>query len=125
MKSSYNRLQKSKHSLYGQANSKKNSNASSAIYREIGETLRGYTQRRSNKNSHGNIIADQTIEQGQIERENNSRENGKIQRRKDSKQSNNSKGKVEHAPFQQLSNNFVNARPLFQKNGNKESGRIE
>ena len=32
------------------------------MYKEIGEALKGYTQRRSHKNSYGNITIDQTID---------------------------------------------------------------
>ena len=64
MKSSYNRPQRNKPS-YGPINkSKKNSNISTIMYKEIGEVLKGYTQRRSQKNSYGNIVTDQTIDHG-------------------------------------------------------------
>lgn len=57
MKSSYNRLNKGKQAPSTHNNSKKNSNIS-LMYKEIGEALKGYTQRRNSKNSYGNITID-------------------------------------------------------------------
>ena len=127
MKSSYNRMQKNKPLISQTHKSKKNSNISSLMYREIGEALKGYTQRRSQKNSHGNITIDQTIDLGgsNINGENgsnsnnNNRENGKIQRRRDSKNSNKSREKGDAMPFQQLSNNFINQKALVSKPSSK------
>ena len=57
-------MQKNK-PLIGQTHkSKKSSNVSTLMYKEIGEALKGYTQRRSQKNSYGNITIDQTIDLG-------------------------------------------------------------
>ena len=64
MKSSYNHVQKNKPLIPQTHKSKKNSNVSSIMYREIGQALKGYTQRRSQKNSHGSITTDQTIDLG-------------------------------------------------------------
>lgn len=84
---------------YGQVTRpKKSSNISTVMYKDIGEALKGYSQRRSQKNSYGNITTDQTVDHNNnAERENsnsNVRDNGKIQKRRDSKASNNSRGKA-------------------------------